>query len=39
MVNKTSISTVSDDQAGFVFDLTKEYNVSSFFKKNVKLKI
>ena len=39
MANKTSISAVGDDQTGFIFDLMKEYNVSSFFKKKVKLKI
>ena len=33
MANKTSISTVNDDQTSLAFDLMKEYNVSSFFKK------
>ena len=34
MTNKTSMNMVNDDQIDFVFDLTKGYNVSSFFKKS-----
>ena len=32
-VNKISIDTVNDDQRDFVFNLGKEHNVSSFYKK------
>ena len=39
VANKISINRVNDDQRNFVFNLMKGYNVSSFFKKKVKLKI
>ena len=33
VANEISIKTVNDDQRDLVFNLMKEYNVSSFFQK------